>query len=121
MAKTYYTADHEWLTIEGDVATIGITSHAQEQLGDLVFIESPDLGKQIEKGDAVLVVESVKAASDVYAPLSGKIIAVNEDLETTPALVNSSPEQHGWLWQMQINKLEELEDLLDSEAYKQLL
>lgn len=121
MSKIYYTKDHEWVSIEGDTATIGITSYAQEQLGDLVFIELPDLGKQVERGDAVVVVESVKAASDVYAPLSGKIVAVNEELDANPALVNEAPEHQGWLWQMQIGNLDEQKDLLDSEEYKQLL
>lgn len=118
MTKTYYTEDHEWLTLDGDIATVGITDYAQEQLGDLVFVEAAEVGKQIKKGDTAVVVESVKAASDVYAPVDGEIVAANEALDGDPALVNSAATGDGWLWKMKLSDLSQLDGLMDEAAYK---
>ena len=117
MSTTYYTEDHEWISVEGDVATVGITNHAQEQLGDLVFVELPQPGTEVSQGDDAVVVESVKAASDVYAPIAGEITHVNEALQAEPALVNSSAESDGWLFKMKIADASELEALMNLEAY----
>lgn len=118
MAKTYFTTDHEWLRVDGDVATVGITDYAQEQLGDLVFVELPEVGKKLAKGDTAVVVESVKAASDVYAPADGEITEVNEALSSEPALVNSAPTGDGWLWKMRLADESQLEGLLDEAGYQ---
>ncbi|MGP2492954.1 glycine cleavage system protein GcvH [Mesorhizobium sp. PUT5] len=117
MAKTYYTQDHEWLRVEGGVATVGITDYAQEQLGDLVFVELPEAGKSLTKGDTAVVVESVKAASDVYAPVDGEVVEANEALSADPALVNSAPAGDGWLWKMKLADESQLEGLLDEAGY----
>lgn len=117
MSTTYYTEEHEWLRVDGDIATVGITNHAQEQLGDLVFVDLPAVGKSVEQGDDVVVVESVKAASDVYAPASGEIVEVNESLGGDASLVNSGAEGDGWLYKMKLSKSEELEKLMDKAAY----
>lgn len=117
MAATYFTEDHEWLRVEGGVATIGITGYAQEQLGDLVFVELPEVGKKLSKGDTSVVVESVKAASDVYAPVDGEITEANEALSSDPALVNSAPTGEGWLWKMKLSNESQLEGLMDEAAY----
>ena len=114
-----FTPDHEWLSIEGDVATVGITDHAQSQLGDLVFVELPQLGRTVRKSEAIAVVESVKAASDVYAPVSGEILEVNQPVVDQPALVNSDPEQGAWLFKIRIASPVELEGLMDEAAYRQ--
>ncbi|MEC9343053.1 MAG: glycine cleavage system protein GcvH [Pseudomonadota bacterium] len=118
MTTTRYTEDHEWISVDGDIATIGITDHAQEQLGDLVFVELPDVGAVFSKGDEAAVVESVKAASDVYAPVSGEIVAVNDELSGDPALVNREAESGGWLMKVRLSDAGELETLLDEAAYK---
>lgn len=118
MATIYYTEDHEWLSVEGGVATVGITDYAQEQLGDLVFVELPEVGRALSKGDATVVVELVKAASDVYAPVDGEITAVNEALSADPSLVNSAPLGDGWLWKQTIADESQLEGLMDEAAYK---
>ncbi len=118
MATIYYTEDHEWLSVEGGVATVGITDYAQEQLGDLVFVELPEVGRALSKGDAAVVVESVKAASDVYAPADGEITAVNEALSADPSLVNTSPAGEGWLWKQTIADESQLEGLMDEAGYK---
>lgn len=112
-----FTEDHEWLKIEGGVATIGITEHATEQLGDLVFVELPETGTEFAQGDTAATLESVKAASDVYAPLSGEIIEINSALEDQPELVNTDPYGDGWLFRIQISDTDELDELLDAEAY----
>lgn len=117
MAQTYFTSDHEWIRVEGDIATVGITNYAQEQLGDLVFVELPETGRAIAKGDTVVVVESVKAASDVYAPIAGEVTEANDALSSDPALVNSSAESGGWLWKMKLADAGELEGLMDRAAY----
>ncbi|MBX9454487.1 glycine cleavage system protein GcvH [Neoaquamicrobium sediminum] len=121
MATTYFTEDHEWLRVEGGVATVGITDYAQEQLGDLVFVELPEVGKALSKGDAAVVVESVKAASDVYAPADGEITEVNDKLSSDPALVNSSAAGDGWLWKMKLADESQLEGLMDEAGYKAMI
>ncbi|TIW19847.1 MAG: glycine cleavage system protein GcvH [Mesorhizobium sp.] len=118
MAKTYFTEDHEWLRIEGGVATVGITDYAQEQLGDLVFVELPEIGRKLAKGDTAVVVESVKAASDVYAPVDGEITDANTSLSSDPSLVNSAATGDGWLWKMKLSNESQLDSLMDEAAYK---
>ena len=113
-----YASSHEWVRPEGDgVYTIGITEHAQELLGDMVFVELPDVGDQISAGDDVAVAESVKAASDVYAPITGEVLAVNEDLEDSPEMVNSDPYGDGWMFKVKAEDEAEIAELLDAEAY----
>jgi len=115
-----YTKTHEWLRLEEDnVATIGITDHAQHLLGDMVFVELPEVGSEIRAGDEAGVVESVKAASDFYAPISGEVLAVNEELIESPALVNTDPYGAGWLVQVRINDSDEIDELLDADEYSQ--
>ncbi|GAB5487968.1 MAG: glycine cleavage system protein GcvH [Parasphingorhabdus sp.] len=114
----YFTEEHEWVDVEGDTATVGITEYAQEQLGDIVFVETPDVGSELSQGDDAAVVESVKAASDVYAAVSGEVIEVNEALEEEPALVNSSAEEDGWFFRLTLSDKDELSDLMDEKAYK---
>ncbi|MDJ0643895.1 MAG: glycine cleavage system protein GcvH [Erythrobacter sp.] len=114
----YFTDEHEWIDVEGDSATVGITDYAQEQLGDIVFVELPDVGTMLDKGGDAAVVESVKAASDVYAPISGEVTEGNSSLEEEPALVNSSPEEEGWFFRMSVGDSSELEGLMDEKAYK---
>ncbi len=121
MSKIYYTDEHEWLKVEGDVATVGITNHAQEQLGDLVFVELPQVGTKLEQGDDGIVVESVKAASDVYAPASGEVTEINSALEAEAALVNASAEGDGWLYKMKLSNPDELNELLDADGYQKLI
>ena len=108
----------KWVDVEGDTATIGITEYAQEQLGDIVFVETPEVGATLDQGDDAAVVESVKAASDVYAAVSGEVIEVNEALEEEPALVNSSAEEDGWFYRATLSDKDELSDLMDEKAYK---
>ena len=112
-----YTKDHEWIDIEGDVARIGITNYAQEQLGDVVFVELPEAGRQFQQGNDAAVVESVKAASEVYAPVSGEIVEPNTKLEDDPALVNHDPTESGWFFTMKVSNPDELNDLMDEAAY----
>jgi glycine cleavage system H protein len=121
MSEVKFSKDHEWLRLEGETATVGITAYAQEQLGDLVYVELPALGSEVKKGAEAAVVESVKAASDVYAPASGQVSAVNEKLASEPGLVNSDPMGNGWLFKMKIADASELEGLMDEAAYKTLL
>ena len=118
MATTYFTEDHEWIRVEGGVATVGITDYAQEQLGDLVFVELPEAGKAVKKGDVAVVVESVKAASDVYAPADGEVVEANTALSGDPALVNSAATGDGWLWKMKLADESQLTGLLDEAGYK---
>ncbi|WP_279111556.1 glycine cleavage system protein GcvH [Bartonella apis] len=117
MVKLYFTEDHEWISLDGDLATVGITNHAQEQLGDLVFVELPEVGSTFKKGDSVAVVESVKAASDVFSPVDGTISEVNEALSDDPALVNQKAEKEGWLWKMKISDASQLDSLMDAAGY----
>ena len=116
-----FTEDHEWLRIEGDVATVGITDHAQEQLGDLVFVELPAPGTRPDKGAAAAVVESVKAASDVYAPVSGEVTEINQAIVDEPALVNRDPMGEGWFFKIKISDPSQLERLLDQKAYQAMI
>jgi glycine cleavage system H protein len=113
-----FTSDHEWLRIEDGVAIVGITNYAQEQLGDLVFIELPASGQKFEKGSPVAVVESVKAASEVYAPISGQIVETNQTIVDDPALVNSDPLGNGWFFKLNIANPSEIDSLMDEETYK---
>ncbi len=114
----YFTKDHEWIQVEGDTATVGITDFAQAQLGDVVFVEVPEAGRQVSKGGEAAVVESVKAASDVYAPVSGEVAEGNQALVDDPALVNSDPEGGGWFFRLRLSDPSELDGLMDSEAYR---
>ena len=114
---TLFTTDHEWLKIEGDVATIGVTDYAQSQLGDVVFVELPKAGRALKKGEAAAVVESVKAASDVYAPITGEVVAVNDALTADPALVNSDAGGKAWFFKLKIKDKSELDGLMDEAAY----
>jgi len=115
-----YAATHEWARDEGDgTVLVGISDHAQESLGDVVYVELPEIGQTVSAGDEISVVESVKAASDIYAPVSGEIVAVNEQLEDTPDLVNESPYEEGWFFRIQMSDPAELEDLLDAEGYSE--
>jgi glycine cleavage system H protein len=116
-----FTEDHEWLRIEGGVATVGITDHAQEQLGDLVFVELPAPGTRPDKGAAAAVVESVKAASDVYAPVSGEVTEINQAIVDEPALVNRDPMGEGWFFKIKISDPSQLERLLDEKAYQAMI
>jgi glycine cleavage system H protein len=115
-----YTKDHEWLRMDGDVATVGITPFAQERLGDLVFVELPSAGTKLSKGAVAATVESVKAASEVYAPVAGEVVSVNDKLTTEPGLVNAEPTGNGWLFKMKIADAAELDTLLDEQAYRNL-
>jgi len=114
----YFTQDHEWISVEGENATVGITDYAQAQLGDVVFVEVPPAGTEVVKGKEAAVVESVKAASDVYAPVSGKVTQANSELEGDPSLVNTSPEASGWFFRLTLSNPGELEGLMDETAYK---
>jgi glycine cleavage system H protein len=113
----HYTKEHEWISVEGDIATIGITNHAQEQLGDVVFVELPAIGKAVTKGGDAAVVESVKAASEVYAPVTGEVVEVNKELEGDPALVNREAEGAAWFMKVKLKDKSELADLMDKAAY----
>ena len=113
-----YTTDHEWLRIEGDTATIGITGYAQSQLGDVVFVELPKVGRELKKTEAAAVVESVKAASDVYAPITGEVLEVNDALGAQPDLINSDAEGKAWIFKLRVSDRSELEGLMDEAAYK---
>ena len=115
---TLFTSDHEWLQIEGDVATIGITDYAQSQLGDVVFVELPKVGRTLKKAEAAAVVESVKAASDVYAPVSGDVVEVNQAITEEPALVNSDAAGRAWFFKIRMTDKSELGGLMDEAAYK---
>lgn len=114
----YFTREHEWLSVTGDSATVGVTDYAQAQLGDVVFVELPEAGRVVAKGKEAAVVESVKAASDVYSPVSGTVTEANAALEGDPALVNSAPEGDGWFFKLTLADTSELEGLMDVAAYK---
>ncbi|MBH5401976.1 glycine cleavage system protein GcvH [Bradyrhizobium sp. CNPSo 4010] len=118
MTTTLYTSDHEWLAIDGDVATVGITDYAQQQLGDVVFVELPKVGRALKKAEAAAVVESVKAASDVYAPISGEVLETNAELAAEPALVNSDAQGKAWFFKIKMADKSELGGLMDEAAYK---
>jgi len=116
-----FTHEHEWLKIEGDVATVGITTHAAEQLGDLVFVELPDVGATFSKNGEAATVESVKAASDVYCPLDGEIVEINQAIVDDPSLVNSDPQGAGWFFKLKLSNTSDADALLDEAAYKELV
>jgi glycine cleavage system H protein len=115
----YFTREHEWIDVEGDVATVGISDHAQQALGDIVFAEVPDAGRTLTKGGDAAVVESVKAASDVYAPVGGEVVESNAALGDDPALINRDPEGEGWFFKIRLSDPSELEGLMDADAYKE--
>ena len=117
----YYSEDHEWINVEGNSGTVGITDYGQNALGDIVFVELPEVGDDFAKGDEVAVVESVKAASEIYSPVSGEITAINEELEDNAALVNTSPDGDGWFFKIAISDDSELEGLLDEAGYKNFI
>jgi glycine cleavage system H protein len=121
MADTRYTKDHEWIRLDGDVATVGITEHAQSQLGDIVFVELPEVGRKVDQGGETAVVESVKAASDVYAPAGGEVVAVNQALDGAPGAVNEDAEGKGWFFRLKLRDAGELDALMTGEQYKDYL
>lgn len=114
----YYTDEHEWISVDGDIGTVGITDYAQKALGDIVFVEVPDSGANYNKGDEIAVVESVKAASEIYAPLNGEVVESNAALEDNASLVNGSPETDGWFFKIKISDASELDGLMDKAAYQ---
>ena len=118
MAEVKYSEDHEWISIEGDVGTVGITDFAQEQLGDIVFVELPEVGTALGKGDQAGVVESVKAASEIYAPVAGEIVEANDKLADTPETVNAAAEGGGWFFKIKLADMTELDGLMDEAVYK---
>jgi glycine cleavage system H protein len=119
MPDVRYTKEHEWVRLDGDLATVGISDYAQEQLGELVFVELPEIGRQVSQGGNMAVVESVKAASDVYAPVGGEVVEINSGLENDPGLVNRSAEDEGWFCKLRITDRGELTQLMDAAAYKE--
>jgi len=116
-----FTTDHEWIRLEGDLAVIGITDYAQSQLGDVVYVELPEIGRRVEKGKEAAVVESVKAASEVYAPVSGEVVEVNEEIAADPAKVNADPMGEGWFIKLRLADPKELDGLMDEEAYQRFV
>ena len=118
---TRYTKDHEWIRLDGDVATVGISEHAQNALGDIVYVELPEIGRKVEKGGEAAVVESVKAASDVYAPVSGQVVAVNEALDGSPATINEDAEGKGWFFRLRPSSPAQIDALMTAEQYKEYL
>ncbi len=116
-----YTEDHEWIKVEGNIGTVGITDYAQKQLGDIVYVELPEVDDEFEKGDEVATVESVKAASPVIIPVSGKIVEINEELEDSPELVNQEPHGKGWFFKVEISNLSEIDDLMTAEQYEEFI
>jgi glycine cleavage system H protein len=120
-ADKRYTKDHEWVQIDGDIVTVGITDHAQEQLGDVVFVELPEVNREVAASEACAVVESVKAASDIYAPLAGKVVEINQAILDEPALVNSDAEGEGWFFRLEIEDTGAFEELMDEDAYSEYL
>lgn len=118
---TYYSEDHEWITVEGDTATLGITTHAAEQLGEIVFVEQRDVGDSFDKEEEIGVIESVKAASEIFAPLDCEVTEVNDALEDNPGLLNESPEAEGWIYKIKLTDASQLDDLMDLDAYKELI
>jgi glycine cleavage system H protein len=121
MSVLRFTRDHEWIRLDGELAAVGVTDYAQSQLGDVVYVELPEIGRRVEKGKEAAVVESVKAASEVYAPASGEVVEVNEALAADPAKVNADPMGEGWFLKLRLTDLKELEGLLDEAAYQQFV
>jgi glycine cleavage system H protein len=120
-ADKRYTKDHEWVVLDGDIATVGITDHAQEQLGDLVHVELPELERAVAEGETCAVVESVKAAADVFAPLTGKVVEVNETIVEDPSIVNSDAEGEGWFFRIELDDTDSFDALMDQDAYDEFL
>ena len=118
---TKYSEDHEWISVDDDIGTVGITNHAQSQLGDIVFVELPEVGSTLEAGSEAGVVESVKAASDLFTPVSGKIVKVNEALDAEPSLANSDPTGNGWFFKIKLSDADELNSLMDEASYNELI
>lgn len=118
---TYYSDDHEWIEVDGDTATIGITEHAAVQLGDIVFVEMKDEGDEFAKGDEIGVIESVKAASEIYAPVDCTVLEANDELDGNPAMINESPESGAWIYKVKLTDPDQLSDLMSAEAYKALI
>ncbi len=116
-----YTESHEWIAVDGQVGTVGVTDHAQKELGDIVYIELPQIGKKVKQGEEAVVLESTKAAADVYSPVSGKIVAINDKLKESPEEVNVSPESHGWLFKIELSDPNELIALMDQSTYQTLI
>ena len=116
-----YTKEHEWVSVEGDIGTIGITDHAQHELGDIVYVDLPKVGAHLDQGKSLGSVESVKAVSDIYAPVSGTVVEVNEGLPESPEVINEDPYGDGWLIKVRIGDLSELEDLMDGEEYEEMV
>lgn len=116
-----YTEEHEWLLVEGDIVTVGITAHAAEQLGDVVFVELPEAGTEVSKDDEIVVIESVKAASDILAPLDGEIIEVNDAIVDNPAMVNDDPEGEAWFFKIKPSDLSQMDDYMDEAGYKDFI
>nr|WP_105044586.1 glycine cleavage system protein GcvH [Rubritalea profundi] len=116
-----YTSDHEWVLLEGEVATVGITHHAQDELTDIVFVELPEVGRECETEEAIAVVESVKAASDIFAPVAGEIVEANGELESDPALVNTDPHAKGWIFKIKVSDPAEVAALMDAAAYSEFI
>ncbi len=120
-ADKRFTKEHEWVVLDGDIATVGITDHAQEQLGDLVHVELPELEREVAEGESCAVVESVKAASDIYAPLAGKVVEINETIVEDPSIVNSDAEGEGWFFRLELEDPDVFEALMDQDAYDEFL
>jgi len=116
-----YSKDHEWVRVDGDKVIIGITAYAQGELGDVVFVELPEIGKQLQRGEAFGTIEAVKAVSDLYSPVSGEVVEINDLLESDPALVNQSPFEDGWMVKVAVTDLSELDDLMDANSYKEMV
>ena len=121
MSEKKYTKDHEWVSIENEIATIGISNHAQESLGDIVFIELPSVGKSVKANDEICVVESVKAASDIYAPIDGEILEVNNNLDGDAAIINQDAENAGWIFKMKVTNTSQYDELMTEDDYKKFL
>ena len=121
MNNKKYTKEHEWIEVINEIGTVGITNNAQEQLGDVVFVELPELNKKVKKGDQVGVVESVKAASELYSPISGEIVEINEELNNNPTLINTDPENTGWFMKIELDDSSELKELMNLEQYNEMI
>ena len=121
MSALRYTKDHEWVRVDGDIAVVGISDYAQSQLGDVVYVELPEIGQRVAQGEQAAVVESVKAASEVYAPVSGEVVAVNDGLAADPATVNADPTGEGWFLKLRLDDPKELDALMDEEAYRRFV
>jgi glycine cleavage system H protein len=117
----YFTDSHEWIKVEGDVGTVGITAHAKKELGEIVFLQLPDIGREVTVGENVVILESTKAAADIYSPVSGQIVAVNDAVRNAPDLLNQSPEDIGWLFQIRLSNLQELDALMARNSYQRLV